>query len=123
MQAETHLNALLPDFYIRLKTAGHMPDAVVMSPWFAVLDIALPLAVRFALSVVCAHVPGHYLTDATAPRLNWLRSLKEEGRLATILGLPKGPMGRRCVWLLIFRDAFVKSRLLRTPFGSTSLIL
>jgi hypothetical protein len=50
-------------------------DAVVTSPWFAALDLALPLLVHnlsFFLSAVdtvaCIHVPGHYFTSAVEPR-------------------------------------------------------
>ena len=58
----------------------------------------------FAGSVACVHVPGHYVTNAHPARLAWLRRLRDQGRLALLLGLPRGATGRRCLWVLVFRD-------------------
>jgi len=120
--AHYHLDALQPGTYRRVEQDHGRLDAVVCSPWFRVLDLALPLAVSFAGSVACAHVPGHYLTDAHPARLAWLRRLQAEGRLALILGLPRGAMGRRCLWAVVFRDVATR-RLLMRYRPDTSLVL
>jgi hypothetical protein len=39
------------------------------------------------------------------------------------MGLPRGLLGRRCAWVLVFRDAQVKRALLRDadqPFATVS---
>ena len=88
-------------------------DAVVMSPFFTVLDLALPLAVQHAQRVVCCHVPGHYVTNAPRARMDWLTQLQAEERLMLIVGLPRGPTGRRCMWLIIFRTKRLRDRMTR----------
>ena len=102
MPTHTHLNALLHSTYAKLQEKARI-HVIVTSPFFAILDLALPLAVLYAHHVVCCHVPGHYVTDGPSPRMEWLRGLLRQERLMIIAGLPVGPMGRRCIWLCIFR--------------------
>ena len=122
LPADYHLNALQPSTYSRVQYDQPI-QAVVMSPFFTVLDLALPLAVHFAEQVVCCHVPGHYVTNAPAGRLHWLRHLQSQDRLMIIVGLPRGPTGRRCMWLIIFKYPQLRDRLVRphaAPSGCTS---
>jgi hypothetical protein len=37
--------------------------SALLTQWFAVLDINLPLIVAAAQIVACVHVPGHYLSN------------------------------------------------------------
>eukprot|EP00877_Chromochloris_zofingiensis_P006429 jgi/Chrzof1/2039/UNPLg00695.t1 len=106
--ADSHADALQPAFYRQ-----HQPQIIVSSPWFAVLDIAIPLAVHFASICVCMHVPGHYISNAHCARQQWLRALFIQDRVHVIMGLPRGPSGRRCAWLIIFASAALKQRMLR----------
>ena len=73
----------------------------------------LPLLVAAAKFVVCVHVPGHYVSSGLEPRYAFLRELQRQGRLAVLFGMPRGPMGWRCAWLVVFRSAALKARLLR----------
>jgi hypothetical protein len=116
--AEFHMDALQPAFYQALHARGIVPDAIVMSPWFRVLDIALPLAVLYATRVVAAHVPGHYLTNAHPARLAYLKRLQQQGRLAVLTGLPRGATGLKCIWLLVFRDSHLRASMLRRELPS-----
>jgi hypothetical protein len=100
--ATYHMDALQPSFYMQWQQTGGI-DAIVTSPWFSFLDVAVPLAVHFVRHVACIHVPGHYLTDAHTARRVYLQKLHLDGRLAVIMGLEPGPLGRRCIWLLIFK--------------------
>lgn len=109
--ADTHCDALQPTFYRQVARRIGL-DAIVTSPWFAVLDLALPLAVMAARSVACIHVPGHFVTDAHPRRRAYLRALMHEGRVHMHFLDKKGPMGRRCLWLLVFADRATKARLL-----------
>ena len=88
--------------------------------FFAVLDLALPIAVLYAHHSVCCHVPGHYVTDRPAPRMEWFRQLQSQGRLMIIAGLPRGPMGRRCMWLCVFRSAALR-QIMTKPGGDEQL--
>ncbi|GFR48887.1 hypothetical protein Agub_g12071 [Astrephomene gubernaculifera] len=119
--AHMHRDALQPGTY-REAMKVYSYEAIVASPWFAVLDVALPLATRFA-PVVAFHVPGHYVTDATAARTKYLAKLQEEGRLALLLGLPRGPMGRRCVWVCVFATREWRERMLKPVVGRNEVWL
>ena len=118
LETEYHLDALQPGTYRTLQDELRI-DAVVMSPFFTVLDLALPLAVHFAEQVVCCHVPGHYVTNAPTARMTWLKQLQAEGRLMLIVGLPRGPTGRRCMWLIIFKNKQHRDRMTRPHARST----
>ena len=111
-EAERHEDALQPGFYRRVQDVWSY-DAIVASPWFAMLDLALPLAVSFA-PVVAFHVPGHYVTDAHDVRRGYLQSLAKAGRLALIMGLPRGRMGKRCMWVVVFASRCLRKQMLRT---------
>ena len=112
LPTDYHLDALQPRTYEELRTDQPL-HTVVMSPFFAVLDLALPLAVLYAEQLVCCHVPGHYLTNAPPARLSWLIQLQDAGRLMLVMGLPRGPTGRRCMWLIIFADPLLRDLLVR----------
>ena len=121
-RTDLHMDALQPALY--LHAAKHCAvDAVVSSPWFAVLDLALPLAIAASRMVACVHVPGHYITDAHPIRARYLAELMAAHRLHVLWNLPKGPMGRRCGWLLVFASPALKRALVRkgnlpfTPFS------
>ena len=114
-EADLHLDALQPATYAELERLTAAPvDAVVTSPWFPVLDIVLPLLERCARSVVCVHVPGHYIASGVGPRYAYLQQLQRQGRLVVLFGVPRGVLGWRCAWLLIFKSPALKRALL-TP--------
>ena len=80
--------------------------------------LAAPLTVEFAERVVCMHLPGTFVVEASEPRSVWLAQLKAEGRLFGVFSLPPGPVGHRCIWLCVFktralRDAMVRPGRLR----------
>lgn len=106
--AMSHMDALQPSFY-----RSHAVASYVSSPYFAVLDLALPLMVLHATHVVCVHVPGHYVSDASPARLAFLNRLASEHRLYYALGLERGPLGRRCLWIIVLADAGLASAVLR----------
>lgn len=110
--ADLQADALQPAFY-----AAHPAQVVVTSPPFDVLDIAAPLAAAAAAAVACLHVPGHYISSATRPRQQWLHELQRQGRLHILMGLDRGPMGRKCAWLLVFATADIKKQMLRSGAG------
>ena len=112
VEAYYHMDALQPSTYIKIKREYGL-DAVIISPTFAFLDLALPLAVLHAEQLVCCHVPGHYFTCAPSARFEWMRQLQEQKRLHVLAGLPIGPSHRRCLWLLIFKSEAIKRVLLR----------
>jgi hypothetical protein len=122
--ADLHLDALQPEFYTTVARQLAAPiDAIVTSPWFAVLDIVLPLLVAAARVVVCVHVPGHYVSSGVEPRHQYLRQLQREGRLLVLFGLPRAATGWRCAWLVIFRSAALKRQLLKSGWRHGGLAL
>ena len=110
---ELREDALQPAFYRKLAQTHGRVDAFVFSPWFSFLDLAAPLAVLHAARVVCVHVPGHFITSPHPARLAWLRELQLRRRLRVVVGLPRGPTGRRCLWLCIFASPLVAESMVR----------
>jgi len=112
-RALMHQDALQPGFYQRVLKITPI-DMVICSPWFAHLDIALPLAVLTATKMVAVHIPAHYWTNATLARYAYLKPFFTTERAHFVWGLPRGPMGMRCAWLCIFASSTLKQQLLRT---------
>ncbi|KAK3287728.1 hypothetical protein CYMTET_4780 [Cymbomonas tetramitiformis] len=106
------MNALQAGNYHARKTKYGVCNAVVTSPWFAVLDIALPLAVAASCVVACIHVPSHYMTDLTESRAQYFRKLCYAGRLRVIENVERGPIGRRYMWVLIFKKPLRRAKML-----------
>jgi hypothetical protein len=112
--ADLHEDALQPAFYQQYSKKFGQPDVIVTSPWFSVLDLALPLIVDAVKVVACVHVPGHYIASGLGPRYAYLRQLQRAGRVVVLFGVPRGPMGWRCAWLIVFRSAALRDQLLKT---------
>jgi hypothetical protein len=110
--AELHQDALQPAFYQKLLRVTPV-DVIILSPWFAFLDVAIPLAVLAASVCVCVHIPGHYFTNAVMPRYAYLKPYFQLDTAHFVWGLPRGPMGMRCAWLLLFRTKKHKYDVLR----------
>ena len=124
--AGSHYDALQPAFYVAAGQHGQHGQhghtgsgvgAFVTSPPFMALDVALPLLVAAGAAVACIHAPGHYLTSGVAPRFAYLRGLQRQGRLHVVMDLPRGPIGRRCIWLLVFSSNAQRQRLLSPACG------
>ena len=109
-RVQSHADAWQPAFY-----HANPAQVIVTSPPFGVLDVAAPLLAIAASAVACIHVPGHYITSATKPRQQWLHELCKQGRLHILVGLERGPMGRKCAFLLVFATADIKKQMLRVP--------
>jgi hypothetical protein len=109
--ADCHEDPLQPGLYRRVQDVWPY-DAIVTAPWFAALDLALPLASAFA-PIVAMLVSARHVTDAPEARQACLRALSAAGRLALILGVPRGVKGRRDVWLVVFASRELRSQLLR----------
>ena len=104
-------NALDPSFYCRLRNEREQIEVIVTSPWFRMLDLAIPIMLRFVKVALFVHVPGHYLHNMPEGRRLWFQ--KHARRILAIQGLPRGPMGRRCTWLCIFKSDRAQQSLLR----------
>ena len=116
-----HLDALQPATYQQLQQK-HGLDAIVISPWFALLDLALPLAVAHASWVVCCHVPGHYIFSPTEPRRRWLQTLLQQQRLHLLMGLPRSNMGMRCLWVVIANTSSMLEQLIKPEYRQSVTI-
>jgi hypothetical protein len=115
-QVHSHADAMQPAFY-----HANPAQVIVTSPPFGVLDVAAPLLVIAASAVACIHVPGHYITSATKPRQLWFHELCKQGRLHILMGLERGPLGRKCAFLLVFATADIKNQMLRLSHPSPCL--
>ena len=104
-------NALEPAFLSRLREEYGSIDIIITSPWFRLLDLAIPILFRYARQGIFIHVPGHYLSNMPTARRNWFRSMAP--RLRIISDMPVGLIGRRCAWLCIFKTEAILTRMFR----------
>jgi hypothetical protein len=118
--ADEHSDALLYDTYANWKHDNNL-EVIVTSPHFTFLDIALPLAAGMVRDVACVHCPSHYFFDATRHRLQYFAEMERQGRLHLITHLPHGPLGRRCMWICVFRTTDIRMRMLRSS-GDTGAL-
>ena len=53
------------------------------------------------------------MTDMTESRAKYFRHLSHAGRLHVIGHLEHGPIGRRCMWVLVFKNPLLRAQMLR----------
>ena len=100
-KCEYHMDALQP---MNLIQCGHLLErpAVVTSPFFACLDVAVPLLITY-FPVCFIHVPCTWVFSATPQRQAYIAQLVEEGRVQIITNLARGSAGAwRCCWFCVF---------------------
>jgi len=117
--APHHLDALQPPSYdswalLASSLSSHM-GAVVTSPHWAFLDLAIGLAVDAAEEVACLHVPPAYLMQPPSRRRQFFKELMDQNRLFVLQCRNPGTVGRLCTWLVIFSSASTRQRLGRSP--------
>lgn len=100
--------------YLNLLARGQL-GALIIAPPVGVLDLALPLAARYA-GVVCAYVPAWYLTTMPSARRQWLRALQLTGRLEYWVDYSALYHSSPAAWLFIFSSAAYKERCLRPEY-------
>ena len=69
------------------------------------------LAIEAVELVACFHVPGDYLSNAHAARLQYFLELRAQKRVRLIQNFPKGPVGRSNMWVIIFQAGVDKKPL------------
>jgi hypothetical protein len=109
-EADSHLDALQPAFYEQ-----RAAEAIVTSPPFDQADLVVPLLAEMAAKVACVQVLGSWVSSPTAARRQWLQSLAAQGRVHILMGLPRGPTGRRCAWILLFKSSQLRAQMLSRP--------
>ena len=120
---ELHLDPTQPMSYRTLQHQKKV-EAFISAPWPRLLDLAFPLAVRFATKLVCFHVPGQYVVNAPVPRSGLLKALQKEGRLKILMGAPIGGTAEQAgVWLCVFASAPLAKELVKPAFHTTDSVL
>lgn len=113
VEADDHGDALDRTYMLSLCQKYGSIDAIVTSPRFDYLDLALPVLVETARLAVLCHVPTSYLFNPPDGRQVWLNKLAEEGRLHVIVINCTSMTGWRCAWMCIFKNAHWKQLLLK----------
>jgi hypothetical protein len=113
VEADDHGDALDRTYMNSLCRKYGFIDAIVTSPRFDYLDLALPVLVETARLAVLCHVPTSYLFNPPDGRQVWLNRLAQEGRLHVIVINCTSKMGWRCAWMCIFKNAHLKELLLK----------
>lgn len=108
-------NALDIEFYEQF---GESFDAIITSPWFAILDLAIPILMKYARYFIAVHVPAYYITNAHEHRIKFIKRLMRQGRVHIVGNLPHAVIGWRCVWLLIFKDRSTARRYIKRDLKS-----
>jgi len=92
---------------------------VVGFPWARLCDLYLPLAAGLAVEGVAARVPAAWLAHAPPARSAWLDGLRAQMRLLVVMG-SQGLVAttQAEVWLCVFRDDWVRSRLTKPEYRS-----
>jgi hypothetical protein len=109
--ADHHGNALDPRFYEQLQRVhGHF-DVIITSPWFRMLDLAIPVMYAHVRHALFVHVPHYYMGNMPTQRREWFAQLG--GLVHVISNLPVGPLGRRCEWLCLFTNMRSRRTILR----------
>jgi hypothetical protein len=80
-------------------------DIVLCSPWFVMLDLAIPVAYSQATQAAIIHVPFYYTTQGTLQRLTWLSDLTHQCLAYLAQCGSRGNLGYRSAWLLLFKSA------------------
>tara|TARA_Y100000816_G_C26073050_1_gene564630 strand:- start:822 stop:1484 length:663 start_codon:yes stop_codon:yes gene_type:complete len=97
-------NALDNSFYEQF---GQPFDAIITSPWFSVLDIAIPIMLKHVKYFIAVHVPAYYITNAHDHRIRYLKRFIKNKQIYIVGNLPHAVIGWRCVWLIIFKDRHI----------------
>ena len=86
-------------------------DAIITSPWFVMLDVAIPLMLKHCKKFLAIHCPAYYLTNAPNPRLRYIKKLADEKRILAISSMTrKNPTRMACIWLVIFKSKEEKNK-------------
>jgi hypothetical protein len=91
---------------------GGSLDLIVTSPWWALLDLAVPMAYCQADLAAFIHVPYYYSTQGPPARLSWLTDLARRELAYQVLCEDRGNTGFRSAWLLLFRSIEARDALL-----------
>jgi hypothetical protein len=121
-KAHSHYDAMQPMSYdeIRLQVGMHV---VMLAPRVELIDVMLPLAMRYARHVVCCYVPVLYLRQAHTLRDSFLRDLHTQGRLKLLPGSVRGNHQTDCVWLLVFATETMAGLMIQTATESVCDLL
>ena len=114
--ADSHDDALQPRTWVRWASRW-TADAVVTSPYFAFLDLLVPLMLLF-VPVLIVHVPSTWLFSATPQRRRWLQEQYTAGRLHIVSNLPRGAPGPwRCCWAIFTQSSELLQAVVVRPAG------
>lgn len=121
-EADFHEDATQPGTYEEFTKGGACLDVVISNPWYALLDVLLPLAVRHARTMTCMRVPGNYLSAAPKPRLDWLTWCQSVYHVVWLRGLECERTGQPSLWLMIFPNQDAMHRVLKVELLSAELL-
>jgi len=99
---------------LTVKLKPHCYQFVIFSPPFLLSDIFLTWALEQPVDLWCFHLAGDYWTNGPEYRVRALKTKMDTGLVLFISGLPVVPGRglRRCMWIVIFANARVRTRTL-----------
>lgn len=120
--AQFHMDALRSTTYDLAETyaqeQGSSVGAIVTSPHWRLLDMAMPLAIQRAASVVCFHVGAQFFDSAPARRRQFWQKLSDENRRVDVQLSQRNTASGTSRWLIVFKTEAEKRRLCKRTTGS-----
>ena len=120
--AQFHMDALRSATYDLAETyaqeQGSSIGAIVTSPHWRLLDMAMPLAIQRAASVVCFHVGAQFFDSAPARRRQFWQKLSDENRRVDVQLSQRNTASGTSRWLIVFKTEAEKRRLCKRTTGS-----
>jgi len=112
VQVFTRAAAMHPKDY---RLGSSLAPCIIAAPSQFVLDVVVPLGVKFSDQCAAFLVPITYVTCMHAPaaRSEYLANLKDNGRVIVIPSTSVLPGAVQQVWLVIFASKAIKDTLLR----------
>lgn len=115
-----HENALSHEFY---ENFGCNFDVIITSPWFSILDLAIPTLIKYVNYFIAVHVPAYYLTNAHDHRMKYFRKLNRQGLIHIVGNLPHAIIGWKCIWILIFKNKYLARQYINSNLKFIKLYL
>jgi hypothetical protein len=120
--AQFHMDALRRETYIFAQDEAHSQrsylGAIVTSPHWKLLDVAMPLAIDHAACVTCIHVGAQFFDTAPSRRRQFCQKLSDEERRLDIQLSDRNTASGTSRWIIIFKSKADKLRLCKQSRGS-----
>ncbi|EFJ46614.1 hypothetical protein VOLCADRAFT_93106 [Volvox carteri f. nagariensis] len=104
---------LSPQFYDGVDKQFASVDAAVLSITGALLDLAIPAAIKSVKGLVVARVPVDHISGADEACMKWLRTLQDQDCLLMLNCPSVESEYQSFIWLIVFTNPVIKRVILK----------